>query len=169
MFLNMNIKLNKSDESVLILVLFFPTVPIIINKRDKKHRAPWVRVKRPRFWFGRFGVQIPVRTVVGRGFFQRFSSLVLWTHTQGSKCCFYSDHILLKYSNLRVSHSRETSFNEESLPRVETRSSHNRVIGFPINPLSFFFKFLFNYILKFKNFPFISIVVMSNYTVKFNK
>jgi hypothetical protein len=126
----MNIKLNKSDESVLILVLFFPTVPIIIKKGDKKHRASWVRVKSPRFWFGRFGVQIPAGTIVGRGFFQRFSSLVLWTHTQGSKCCFYGDHILLKYSTLTVSHSRETSFNEGSLPRVEPGSSHNRVQWF---------------------------------------
>jgi hypothetical protein len=39
--------------------------------------------------------EIPGRTVIRRGFFQRFFSLVMWTRTQKkkNKCLCYSDHI----------------------------------------------------------------------------
>jgi hypothetical protein len=58
-----------------------------------------MRDKRARFKFRRFGVQIPGRTVVGKGFFQTFSSPSPVDSYTGSECC-YSGHILWKYLTL---------------------------------------------------------------------
>jgi hypothetical protein len=72
-----------------------------------------MRDKRARFKFRRFGVQIPGRTVVGRGFFQTFSSPSPVDSYTGSECC-YSGRIQAFDFDLTVSHPGETSLNEES-------------------------------------------------------